>query len=60
MMFRNMIRDWFSGEDVPYNGFIKALLLGDVEAMNEYMNDIALTTFSSFDMAESAARKDRR
>lgn len=58
MMFRNMIRDWFSGEDVPYNGFIKALLLGDVEAMNEYMNDIALTTFSSFDIAGSAARND--
>lgn len=58
MMFRNMIRDWFSGEDVPYNGFIKALLLGDVEAMNEYMNEIALTTFSSFDIAGSAARND--
>lgn len=58
MMFRNIIRDWFSGEDVPYNGFIKALLLGDVEAMNEYMNDIALTTFSNFDIAGSAARND--
>lgn len=58
MMFRNMIRDWFSGEDVPYNGFIKALLLNDVEAMNEFMNDIALTTFSSFDIAESAAKND--
>ena len=38
--------------------FIKALLLGDVEAMNEFMNDIALTTFSSFDIAESAAKND--
>ena len=58
MMFRNMIRDWFSGEDVPYNDFVKALLLNDIEAMNEFMNDIALTTFSSFDIAESAAKND--
>ena len=58
LMFEGMFRDWFSGEDVPYNDFIKALLLGDVEAMNEFMNDIALTTFSSFDIAESAARND--
>ncbi|WP_251208148.1 AAA family ATPase [Acetatifactor aquisgranensis] len=49
MMFRNMIRDWFSGEDVPYNGFIKALLLGDVKAMNRFMNKVALATFSFFD-----------
>ena len=49
MMFRNMIRDWFSGEDVPYNGFIKALLLGDVKAMNRFMNKVALATFSLFD-----------
>ena len=49
MMFRNIIRDWFSGEDVPYNGFIKALLLGDVKAMNRFMNKVALATFSFFD-----------
>ncbi len=49
MMFRNMIRDWFSGEDVPYNDFIKALLLGDVKAMNQFMNKVALATFSYFD-----------
>lgn len=49
MMFRNMIRDWFSGEDVPYNDFIKALLLGDVKAMNRYMNKVVLATFSFFD-----------
>ncbi len=49
MMFRNMIRDWFSEEDVPYNDFIKALLLGDVKAMNRYMNKVALATFSYFD-----------
>ncbi|MCI8881338.1 MAG: hypothetical protein HFH28_11535 [Clostridiaceae bacterium] len=58
MMFENMIQDWFSGEDVPYNNFIKALLLHDVEAMNEFMNEIALATFSSFDIAKSTAKTD--
>lgn len=53
-----MIRNWFGAEDVPYNDFIKALLLDNVEAMNEFMNEIALTTFSSFDIAESAAKND--
>ncbi len=49
IMFEDMIRGWFSGEDVPYNYFIKALLLGDVKAMNRYMNKVALATFSFFD-----------
>ena len=49
IMFEDMIRGWFSGEDVPYNDFIKALLLGDVKAMNRYMNKVALATFSFFD-----------
>lgn len=49
MMFEDMIRDWFGAEDVPYNDFLKALLLGDVKAMNRYMNKVALATFSFFD-----------
>lgn len=32
-----------------YNDFVKALLLGDVDAMNVYMNRVALQTFSYFD-----------
>lgn len=31
-----------------YNGFIRALLQGNVKEMNAYMNRIALTTFSYF------------
>ena len=58
MMFESMVRDWFADEDVPYNNFIKALLLHDVEAMNEFMNEIALATFSSFDIAKSTAKSD--
>ncbi len=58
MMFEDMIRGWFGGEDVPYSDFIKALLLNDIEAMNEFMETIALRTFSCFDIAESTAKND--
>lgn len=49
LMFQNMIHEWFAHSGDNYNDFVKALLLGDVDAMNEYMNRIAETTFSSFD-----------
>lgn len=53
MMFENMIRDWFSEEDVPYNEFVRALLRDDVKEMNHYMNDISMATFSCFDVGSS-------
>ena len=49
LMFRNMIRMWFSEAETDYNDFVKALLIGDVRAMNVYMNRVALSTFSYFD-----------
>ena len=49
-MFQSMIKNWFSsGVKTAYNDFIKALLLGNVRAMNTYMNRVALNTFSFFD-----------
>lgn len=49
LMFRSMIRDWFSEVEVEYNDFVKALLLGDLDAMNEYLNQVTIEIFSSFD-----------
>ena len=49
LMFEDMIRDWFSEYTPSYNQFIKAMMLDDVDAMNEYMNRVALETFSFFD-----------
>ena len=49
LMFGNMIRDWFSAAEADYNDFIQALLLGDVKAMNAYMNRVSLGIFSYFD-----------
>ncbi len=49
LMFRRMIRKWFAGSASVYNGFLKALLAGDVKSMNVYMNKVAMATFSFFD-----------
>ena len=58
-MFRKMIRGWFQKSNVRYNDFIKALLVDDVDYMNEYMNQISLQTFSSFDTGKKVLiRKD--
>ncbi len=58
-MFARMIRGWFGGRNrQDYNDFIKALLIDDVDAMNEFMNRIALQSFSSFDIAKGAAADD--
>lgn len=48
-MFQNMVSGWFGEKDGNYNDFVKALLLDDIDAMNEYMNRVALNIFSSFD-----------
>jgi hypothetical protein len=57
-MLNNMIGGWFNEDNTNYNDFIKALLLDDVESMNEFMNEIALNCFSGFDTAKSASGKD--
>lgn len=55
LMFTNMIRSWFGRSASNYNDFVKALLQGDVKAMNVYMNRVALTTFSYFDTGRNAS-----
>ena len=54
-MFGNMVRGWFMEVRADYNEFIKALLVGDIDAMNEYMNRVALQTFSCFDTGRRAS-----
>ena len=48
-MFSHIVSEWFKTNDRSYNYFIKSLLSNDVEGMNEFMNNVALETFSSFD-----------
>ena len=56
-MFRKMILRWFTPAKHETNEFIKALMNGYVESMNEYMNDVALQTFSSFDSGKKESAK---
>lgn len=60
LMFRKMIRGWFKIEEKGsvYNGFVRALLADDVDYMNEFMNEIALQSFSEFDIAKSSSKLD--
>ena len=55
LMFEEMIEDWFGGDPLSYNEFIKALLCDDRKGMNIYMNKIALSTFSYFDTGAGAS-----
>lgn len=48
-MFSNLFREWFETTTSNYNAFVEALLKGNLRDMNAYMNDVALSTFSSFD-----------
>ena len=54
-MFRSMVSGWFSGSKRHYNGFVKALLAGDLKAMNVYMNDVTMKMFSYFDAGEKTS-----
>lgn len=56
-MFKNLVSDWFCEDAADYNDFIKALLLGDVEAMNDYMNELTEAMFSSFDVGNKPSQK---
>ena len=55
-MFDGMVRSWFMEVKGDYNDFEKALLQGDVEAMNVYMNEVTQEVFSSFDSGSKPSR----
>ena len=49
-MFISIVQGWFKPAKKDYNGFVKALLRNDIEEMNIFMNQVALKTFSYFDV----------
>lgn len=55
LMFEKMVRGWFCSSSSNYNSFVKALLKGDLEEMNHYMNKVALSTFSYFDVGGNSS-----
>ena len=58
-MFSNMFKGWFRGSASNYNAFVSALLKGSVREMNVYMNEVALSTFSSFDAGTQPSERSQ-
>ena len=59
-MFEGMVDEWFKEYTPAYNGFVKALLKGDLCEMNRYMNRVALDTFSFFDSGNRPSDEPER
>ena len=57
LMFENMIEDWFTEEESAYGNFKEALLAGDLDYMNQFINQVALQTFSSFDTGKKPSEE---
>lgn len=52
-MFKGMVHGWFVRAESDYNDFVDALLMDDADAMNVFMNRVAMTTFSYFDTGKN-------
>ncbi len=57
LMFKGMVKKWFAVSLSDYNDFVKAMLEGDLESMNEYMNRVACEMFSFFDTGRRASER---
>ena len=57
-MFRKMITGWFNDESC-FSEFVSAMLKGDEDAMNYYMERVTRNTFSSFDTANTLSEPER-
>ena len=58
LMFAGMVRGWFARNLSAYNDFIKALLLNDIDAMNDYMNHVTRSVFSYFDTGKNPSKSE--
>ncbi|MBQ4522251.1 MAG: AAA family ATPase [Lachnospiraceae bacterium] len=57
MMFDGMVKSWFKKTKTDYNDFINAMFHKDLDAMNEYMNQMSIELFSSFDTGKRVSKK---
>jgi hypothetical protein len=55
-MFEGLISDWFAEGD-RYSNFLKALLMNDLKYMNQFMNALTVSMFSSFDTGKKPSEK---
>ena len=56
-MFSNMFKGWFDSDSSNYGEFVQALLKGRLREMNIYMNDVAMSTFSYFDVGTQPSER---
>ena len=52
-MFESMVQGWFDRVEEEYSDFVEALLMDDLDAMNDYMNSVAVKMFSYFDVGNN-------
>ena len=50
-MFEEFVEGWFHTDEIGdvYNAFLESLLEHDLDSMNEYLNEVSLSVFSTFD-----------
>lgn len=58
LMFERMVESWFNDES-RFDQFVSAMLNGDEDAMNYYMERVTQNTFSSFDTAHTRPEPER-
>ena len=56
-IFEDLVENWFKGTE-SYGGFLEALREGNLKYMNEYMNDVSFSCFSSFDTGGRSAKRN--
>ena len=57
-MFLKMFKGWFNRSLSAYNNFVKSLLNGDIESMNEYMNRVTRGVISYFDTGKTPSDEE--
>ena len=60
-MFAKFIKGWFHNKanSENYSAFLQCLREHDLDGMNEYMNEVAMTVFSCFDVAGNENTKQK-
>lgn len=58
-MFSSMFKGWFDSDSSNYGEFVQALLKGRLREMNIYMNDVAMSTFSYFDVGTQPSERSQ-
>lgn len=59
LMFKDLISLWFNDVHSEYGAFMKALLSGDTDVVEEFLGKVLLTKTSFFDSAKEASENEQ-